>query len=147
MTELSENLFIGSYADACNEQFLRERRITHIMGCGPEFQPPPIPEFQNDPTRWYQVRLVDSTRTPSTLTQLLLGASKLRDWLDAGHRVLVHCLRGDVRSTTVIMNYYILFRRYSFDQALRAVRSRRHIASPCPTCVHYLRDVSLSGPA
>lgn len=147
MTELSETLYIGSYVDACNEAFLKERRITHIIACGPEFQPPPFPEFQNDPTRWFQVRLVDSTKTSYTLTELLLGASKLRDWLDAGHRVLVHCLRGDARSTAVIMNYFILFRRYSFDQALRAVRNRRPIAAPCPVCVGYLRNVSVGGPS
>lgn len=141
MTELSENLYIGSYQDACSESFLRERRITHVMACGPEFQAPPLHEFQTDPSRWYQVRIVEGSRNKDTLTHLLTSAAKLKEWLDAGHRVLVHCLRGDIRSTTVIMNYFILFRGYSYDQALRAVRGRRPIAAPCSVMVQYLTTV------
>ena len=37
MSEITDQIWVGSYGDASNDQYLSERQITHVITCAEEF--------------------------------------------------------------------------------------------------------------
>ena len=48
----------------------------------------------------------------------------------AGGRVLVHCVQGISRSSTIVISYLMLTQNLNYEDALKFVESRRKIVSP-----------------
>lgn len=64
--------------------------------------------------------------------------AELTSLVKANKRVYVHCTAGVNRSSSVVLAFLVWKRKYSVDQALRIVRSRRPQASPYSAVVSLL---------
>jgi len=135
MSEINEQIWIGSYADSNNKQFLNERRIKYILCCGEEFIKP------IDMDTWYRIPVVDNKADDKTLEQFMEGAAKLDEWTKEGHRVMVHCMAGVSRSVSVVITYLIMYKGWSLELALTHIGLRRPAANPHPLYMSILKDL------
>ena len=140
MSQIDTQIWIGNIGDASNQQFLKDNNITHILCCAEEFKNPPGFLYINSKTdQWHYLPIVDDVADSKTEAQFREGAKKLNDWLNAGHKVMVHCYAGMSRSTSVVIAYYILYKGWSFDLAYSHCRQRRLQVNPHPDFVKILR--------
>lgn len=56
-----------------------------------------------------------------------------------GSGVLVHCMAGISRSVSMVAYHMMVTYGISYDEAIRIIRSRRHIANPNPGFVYQLK--------
>lgn len=61
-----------------------------------------------------------------TQKQLLIGAKALKNFIDNGIRVYVHCKRGHGRSPTLVAAYFIL-EKMQVKDAIKTIRLKRAI--------------------
>jgi len=114
MSEITNQIWLGSYADAANEQFLGERQITHILSCAEE-----LPLRIGFP---YSSRLQGQK-----VTDVKAAADLLNTWVSEGIRVIVHCSDGFERSSSVIIEYLTVYKKWSYILAYEHLNLRRNI--------------------
>ena len=125
-SEIFPRLYVSDLAFAENPALLRSLGITHVLSamCGHVAIPRSIlvQHVKCDLEDLPFAELVD--KLPGTTTFL-------RDALrDPSARVLVHCVEGVSRSTSVVCAYLIAEYGYSPAQAIQYVKSRRRSAEP-----------------
>ncbi|KAL4068195.1 phosphotyrosine protein [Scleroderma citrinum] len=125
-SEIFPRLYVSDLAFAENPTLLRSLGITHVLSamCGHVAVPRSIlvQHLQCDLEDLPFAELVD--RLPVT-TMFLRDALR-----DPSARVLVHCVEGVSRSTSVVCAYLIAEYGYEPSQAIQYVKSRRRSAEP-----------------
>ena len=126
MSQIQDQIWIGAYSDIMNQTYLNDRKIDYIICCAEEFPYPPGHLITAGKTgQWYKVPIIDNVADSLTDKQFREGAAKLNEWVEAGHRVLVHCFAGMSRSVSVVIAYLILYKRWPFDLAYAHLVLRR----------------------
>ena len=120
MSEITDQIYVGSYADASSEQYLSERRITHVITCADEFPSSII-------RSGYKIPIVDDLADSKTKKYFLEAASVLDRWVREDKKIMVHCFAGMSRSTSVVITYFIVYKGWSFDIAHGHLKQRRFI--------------------
>lgn len=116
MSQIDEQIWIGNASDSASKQFQDERGITHILCCAEEFKFPPGFIYVTQTTeRWYRIPIVDNVADSTTEGYFREGASKLNEWIKAGHKVMVHCYAGMSRSVSVVIAYYMLYKGWTYE--------------------------------
>jgi protein-tyrosine phosphatase len=140
MSEINEQIWVGSYGDSCNEAFLSERRITHILSCADEF-----PMSIRLPS--YKVPIVDDIADEKTKERFLEGAAKINEWLSDNEkderRIIVHCFAGMSRSVSVVITYFMVYKGWSFHIALNHLKLRRRQTKIHPDFIPILKEIEL----
>jgi len=140
MSCINEQIWIGSYRDACNESFLKKNGITHILCCAREFDGLPANLHTSDYT-YYRVPIVEEPVGKNKFEAWFRKASaKLNTWVSEGHHVLVHCYAGISRSVSTVITYFILYKGYSFDQAYNEVKRGRKQMKPYTEFIPVLKS-------
>ena len=122
-----ETIWVGSCSDSANTSFLQERGIDYSICCAEEYRYPPSFFYLSEKTdHWYHIPIKDACVEESTIDHLKEGAAKLHEWVECGHRVLVHCYTGKSRSISVILTYLMLYKGWSFDIAYLHLKQRHH---------------------
>ena len=143
MSQIDNNIWIGNVGDASNGQFLKDNSITHILCCAEEFKNPPGFLYVNGKTdQWHYLPIVDDMADSKTEAQFREGAKKLNDWLNAGHKVIVHCFAGISRSVSTVITYYMLYKGWSYDLAFLHIKSKRKQINPHPNYIPILKGLS-----
>jgi hypothetical protein len=114
MSEIIERVWLGSYIDAVNECFLGERQITHILCCAEE-----LPLRAGFP---YSSRLQGKK-----VTNVKEAADLLNTWVSEGRHVIVHCSEDFKRSSSVIIEYLTVYKKWSYILAYEHLNLRRNI--------------------
>lgn len=139
MSQIESNLWIGTYGNAYDQQFLEERKITHVLCCAKEFpSKPPYMYITSYANQWFYLPLVDDESDFYTRMHLEEGAKKINEWLSAGHTILVHCHAGRSRSVSVAMAYYMIYRKMSLSISYWYIKQKRNIADPHTNYLHVL---------
>ncbi|CAG9323586.1 unnamed protein product [Blepharisma stoltei] len=113
LDEIEEGLYLGSKEQASQLNLLFQYKITHILiaGTGSGLEP-------YFPTRFVykQFPILDS---PSfdILKYFDEAAEFIEDAINSGGRVMVHCLLGVSRSTSLVIAYIMKQRRWSLRKA------------------------------
>ena len=145
MSEITEQIWVGSYGDSCNEAFLSERRITHILSCADEF---PLSTRVTS----YKVPIVDDVADEKTKDLFLEGAAKINEWLSQNEnqnknenerRIIVHCFAGMSRSVSVVITYFMVYKSWSFHIALNHLKLRRRQTKIHPDFIPILKEIEL----
>jgi len=142
MSEINEQIWVGSYGDSCNEVFLSERRITHILSCADEF-----PDSRRLPS--YKIPIVDDVADEKTKGLFLEGAAKINEWLSQNdnekdeRRIIVHCFAGMSRSVSVVITYFMVYKGWSFQIALNHLKLRRRQTKIHPDFIPILKEIEL----
>ena len=134
MSEITDQIWVGNYGDACNEIFLSERKITHIINCAKELQASVL-------RPGYQINIVDDVADAKTKKYFLEAASVLDRWVREGNKIIVHCFAGISRSTSVVITYCMVYKGWSYDIAYRHLKQRRFQTNPHPDFVPILKEI------
>jgi protein-tyrosine phosphatase len=140
MSQITDQIWVGSYGEVCNDQFLDERNITHILCCAEEFAlRAGFPYSSN--RIGYKIPLVDDKADKNTTGSFLEGASKLNDWISDGKNVFVHCFAGMSRSVSVVITYFMVYKGWSYQIAFNHLKNRRRQTNPHPVYIPILKDI------
>ena len=124
MDWITDQIAIGNIDDALSAERLRMEGVTAVLGlCDfPTFSP--ALGFA-----WQRVELFDGEG--NSIAELRAALQALDAFVEAGHRVLVHCREGVSRAPFVTA-CYLAGVDGDFDVALETVSRRRRIANPHP---------------
>lgn len=114
MSEISDQVWLGSYRDIVNVMFLQERQITHILCCAEE-----LPLRAGFP---YSTAL-----TGQKILDIKQAAKLLDTWVSEGRRVIVYCSDGLGRSASAVIEYLITYKKWSYELAYDHLKLRRNI--------------------
>ena len=110
MSKILENLWLGNYRDALNDQFINENGINVVVNCTPNLP------FYNKIYFKYRIPVNDDLQDDS-MTEMFVAMSHLIPILvkhiNRGDRILIHCFAGIQRSAILTMG---LLTALSFDQ-------------------------------
>jgi atypical dual specificity phosphatase len=138
MSQITDQIWIGSYATFSDNMFLKENNITHIISCAIELPTPPSDISESN---IFRVDIVDDTVMPETLTLFIEGARKLNKWVSKGHKVFVHCFAGMSRSVSVVIAYLITYHGMSYADAFKLVKEKRRQANIHPGFIPLLLHI------
>ncbi len=123
MDWITEDIAIGNYEDAQGDR-PKKAGVTAVLNlCLEREDFPEGREFERNGIIYAKVPLFDAPRNSSAL--LTAAIVVLKDLLDRGHRVLVHCGAGVSRSPTIVYLYLTWYRGWSAEAAENLIRSKR----------------------
>ena len=114
MSEITEQIWLGSYGDSANDTFLQERKITHILCCAEE-----LPLRAGFP--------YSSSIKGQKVTDVKEAAKLLDTWTSEGKRVMVYCSDGLGRSVSVMIEYLMVYKRWPYALAYDHLKLRRNL--------------------
>merc|ERR1712118_594803 len=120
--------------DAAYLPFLRQHRVTHVLNCAAEAQPPPFLDDAEAGIKYLCFPWRDSAEQGRLLcrndfTQLRQASRFVRDVRAQGGRVLVHCVQGISRSAAVVVAFLMEWEpQLGMQEAVATVRSKHPVA-------------------
>lgn len=141
MSQVTENIWIGSYDDVCNDGLLNERQITHILCCAEELDLRAGFPYSKDRIG-HKIPLEDNVADEKTVARFLEGSAKLNEWVSQGNRVIVHCMAGMSRSVSVVITYLMYYKGWSYQTAYTLVKLRRWQTNIHPDYVAVLEQLN-----
>lgn len=135
MSRVVDHLYIGGILEATDKKWLRKHNITLIVNAAKE-----VPNFFPSTTRYLNLHLYDIPE--QSLKHVLdKSYSAIKDEIDRGGNVLVHCFAGISRSSSIVVHY--LMRKYHIDytQAIKYLKSRHPRANPNRGFAYQLSDM------
>ncbi len=121
-----KNLWLGSLESACDRKALSDHGITHIVSAVYNINP----IFPDDPELLYlKVPVIDEPNT-DIAKHFEKAINFIDTALEKGEGVLVHCVYGVCRSSTLVCAYLIKKRKLTAKQAVEFVKSKRQQANP-----------------
>ena len=145
MSEITGQIWIGSYGDIANEDFLDEREITQILCCAEELPLrigfPYSLKFQG-----HKVPIIDDKVDEKTKAYFLEAATVLDGWVNDGKKIFVHCFAGISRSVSIVITYLMVFKGWSYDLAFQHIKLRRPRINPHSDFIPILKSIEAKLP-
>ena len=139
ITEIINNIFIGSYLNAKNWNELEQNNIKYILNCATECK-----NIFEDKIKYLKLDIKDQNDFP------------IQDFFDKGIQfiqesvnnndgnILIHCMEGKSRSTTLLMAYLIKYKNENTNSAYKIVKSKRQLTMPNLGFMFKLREYEKS---
>jgi atypical dual specificity phosphatase len=127
MTEISKGVYMSDLTTAYDVKTLSSYRISHIVSVMPGLLD--LPNYPS--SQLLQIPVEDMP-----FAEILSYLDSSVRWIDRalkGHpdaRVLIHCYKGASRSATVACAYLMKTKRWSMNESLTHIQSRRPSAEP-----------------
>ena len=133
------NIFIGSYLNAKNWNELEKNNIKYILNCATECK-----NIFEDKIKYLKLDIKDQNDFP------------IQDFFDKGIQfiqesvnnndgnILIHCMEGKSRSTTLLMAYLIKYKNENTNSAYKIVKSKRQLTMPNLGFMFKLREYEKS---
>ena len=122
-------LYIGSYWNAADEEFIKANNITSIFHFATG-----RPRFQLEPhvtSVYHNVLRYKSKQGPTAQFPIIQEATaELHKALSANQTVLVHCMRGRSRSVSIVIAYLMEYHDYSYIDAREYIHQLRPSIGP-----------------
>jgi dual specificity MAP kinase phosphatase len=125
ISQVEPGLFIGNYQGAANLELLTSHNIRRVIQFHDRDPTPNFPGHFNYLT--YALPNQESTQLISVFRTAL---PFLRQGIEQGESVFVHCKRGASRSGSVIIAYLMATRDLSYQEACRVARGAREYINP-----------------
>lgn len=134
--QIMDNLYIGSMAAAQNKEALLKCKVTHIINSACTLKN----SFPNDFEYLRIDNLLDSA--DANVKQYFSSTTPfIKNALNSGGCVFVHCHAGISRSSTIIIAYLIECLGFSFEDALKLCQSKRTKINPNQGFVKQLKEL------
>lgn len=131
VSEIIPRLYISDLSFAESPVCLTQYKITHVLSTLPEkIHQPPVSLLPVQPAR-LQIKVEDfpfaelAAHLPTTTTWIRDALSR-----DPNSRVLVHCVEGISRSTSVVAAFLMAMYNWSPQEAIQYIKSKRRVAEP-----------------
>ena len=145
MSEITDQIWIGSYGDIANEDFLDERQITQILCCAEEL-PLRVGFPYSQKFQGHKVPIVDDKVDEKTKAYFLEAATVLDGWVNDEKKVFVHCFAGISRSVSVVITYLMVYKGWSYDLAFHHIKLRRPRINPHSDFIPILKSIEAKLP-
>eukprot|EP00117_Sycon_ciliatum_P018724 scpid45071/ scgid4556/ Dual specificity protein phosphatase 12; Glucokinase-associated dual specificity phosphatase len=124
MNNVRPHLFLGAASDALDEDQIVDNGITHILSLLSE----PLPPLDcHGKVKFVPILDCDTADLLAVLEDCLEFVSSA---VKSGGNVLVHCIAGVSRSSSVVIAYLMRTEKLNFYQAYKEVQKKRPIISP-----------------
>lgn len=133
--EVIPNLFIGSYDDACDSLFLDSVKISHILTVASDLPPKYPTQFQ------YMIIEALDLDTQDLFPAFARSFEFIESALANNGKVLVHCLYGISRSSTIILSYLMKKLNIRFEEAFKLLKDKHPRADPNGGFVRQLKKL------
>ena len=130
---ITDCIYISNIASACNLAELKRLGITHVISVLPGFNP-----IYPEDIVYMNIHIRDTDDAPIS-DYFKASYDFIDEAVERGGKVLVHCLRGVSRSTTLVCYYLMRKHGISATQALEFVAHYRPIAKPNPGFMRALK--------
>jgi protein-tyrosine phosphatase len=125
-------LYIGSYETASDLETLRSNEITHILTVA-----------SNLPARFegqFKYKIIEALdRDSEDLSESFSSSFEfIESSINPGGRVLVHCLYGISRSSTIVLSYLMQKLKLKFSEALSLLQSCHPYTDPSAAFIEQL---------
>lgn len=122
MSLILPNLYLGDIEASQDFESLTEHKINHIVSILAQ------KEFPVPTTHHLLITLNDGE--PFSSTNLEKGVNFIKNAINKNEGVLVHCMAGISRSTTLISAFLMKELHYTPYQAIKFIQERREIIDP-----------------
>ena len=124
-TKILDYLYIGSYWDANNPQYLQRLGITHVLNCtANQSNPDRCPYHADTGILWYEGLPAIDKETYDIL-QHVDAANTFINKAMTGGKVLVHCTMGVNRSVVLVACYMIGVLKMTLLHTVKTLKERR----------------------
>ena len=124
MSQIEPQIFIGGFMEARNDQWLKNRGVTHIVNASRE-----LPDYFPNYFKYLRLDLDDTPR--QDLSKALNNSYRfMKKAIGEGGVVFVHCFASISRSTSQIIHYLMMSKIMSFEKALNYVRRKHPKTNP-----------------
>ena len=131
MYRITDNILIGGLFNANSKDFIQDNCITAVLNVCYQKSTPIVLHA------W--MPLHDNAKL--TANDLKAAVETLRNWINSGNVVLVHCFAGVSRSTIVVATYLAQENHWTWGQAIQYVKKRRPITNPNAALVSVAKEV------
>ncbi|XP_065674396.1 dual specificity protein phosphatase 6 [Hydra vulgaris] len=135
--EILPQLFLGNKTDSSCIDLLRKFNITHILNVTHDL---PNLFYESKEFEYLQIPIQDNSNG-NVLDMFPIAYKFIENAIDAGGCVLVHCLGGISRSSTIIIAYLMIKYRFSLNEAYDHVKSKKRNIAPNFTFMGQLLDL------
>jgi len=121
-----KGIYLGGYENARDKETLKDKlKITHVLNCATELN-----NYFPKTFKYLKLDLMDREKQNIAPTfekafTFIDGALKQKKG-----KCFVHCQEGKSRSVTIVAGYLMSRHKYSLDNALATITSKRRIAQP-----------------
>ena len=121
MSQISEQIWIGSFTEAQNQGLIHDLKITAMVCCseGPSYAPG---HAVVSSMPWFHISQLENTQE-----WLDEGATKLDELVKKGHRVFLYSLTGLSRAPSIVITYLTKYQKWSYMLAVLHINQRRPI--------------------
>jgi len=135
-----KGIYLGAYENARDEETLKSKlKITHVLNCATELN-----NYFPKKFKYLKLDLTDREKQP--ISDTFDRAFKFIDKAlkSKNGKCFVHCQEGKSRSVTIVAGYLMSRYKYSLDNALATITSKRRIAQPNKGFLKELRQFEKS---
>lgn len=119
------NLYLGNFENAKSMKWLIDHKVTHILNCAKE-----LPDLYRYNFNYCNLYL-DDIPEQDIHNGLLVSFEFLNKvFRDPKNVVLVHCMMGISRSSSMVIYYLMKSKGWTYDQAYTFVKEKRDIVHP-----------------
>jgi len=121
-----KGIYLGGYENARDKETLKDKlKITHVLNCATELNNYFPKTFKYCKLNLMDREKQDITHTFETAFKFIDEALKTKNG-----KCFVHCQEGKSRSVTIVAGYLMSRHKFSLDNALATITSKRRIAQP-----------------
>jgi dual specificity phosphatase 12 len=123
--QIIPNLWVGNIYSALNNDFLQKNNIQLVINCTLNI------EFTNLQINKIRIPVNDDLKLESNKILLAYGikvVDYIKEALDNNVGVLVHCMAGMQRSTSIVAMYLMKYYGFNLEDSINFIKSRRPIA-------------------
>ena len=133
--EIIDKIYIGSYLNAKNFQELECNNIKYILNCASECK-----NLFEDKIKYLKLDIKDQNDFPIE-NYFYKGIQFIKDSLNNNDgNILIHCMEGKSRSTTLLMAYLIKYQNENTNSAYKIIKSKRQLTMPNLGFMYKLRE-------
>ena len=133
--EIIDKIYIGSYLNAKNFQELECNNIKYILNCASECK-----NLFEDKIKYLKLDIKDQNDFPIE-NYFDKGIQFIKDSLNNNDgNILIHCMEGKSRSTTLLMAYLIKCQNENTNSAYKVLKSKRPLTMPNLGFMYKLRE-------
>ena len=135
ITEIINRIFIGSYQNAKNYEELEKNNIKYILNCASECK-----NLFEDKIKYLKLDIKDQNDFPIQ-DYFEKGIQFIIDSLNNNDgNILIHCMEGKSRSTTILMAYLIECKNETTNSAYKILKNKRQLTMPNLGFMNKLRE-------
>ena len=135
VTEIIDKIFLGSYSNAKDIEELEKNNIKYILNCASECK-----NIFEDKIKYLKLEIIDQNDFPIQ-DYFEKGSQFIHDSLNNENgNILVHCMQGKSRSTTILMAYLIKYKQENTNSAYKIIKAKRRLAMPNLGFMYKLRE-------